>query len=193
MQIKIFSIPIIFITTIHKVPSPLGEQMNHSTTIRLKANVLMQIKIFSISIIGGEPANEELNICLRNKKVLQVENQLIHHSGSSFWSFCIKYLDTVSTPLSGEKVKTDYKQVLEKAVFKRFSRLREIRKQIAQNEAIPAYAVFTDEELAELAKLPEFTLAKMKTIKGIGDKEKACMRLWKKQKSLPKNILFFSN
>lgn len=131
----------------------------------------MQIKVFSVPIIGGESANEELNIFLRSKKILQVENQLIHHSGSSFWSFCVKYLDTAPTPISGEKVKTDYKQVLDEAVFKRFSRLREIRKQIAQNEAIPAFAVFTDEELAELAKLPEFTLAKMKTIKGIGEKK----------------------
>lgn len=131
----------------------------------------MQIKILSIPIIGGESANEELNIFLRSKKILQVENQLISNQSGIFWSFCIKYLDTAPTPLAPERVKIDYKQVLEEAIFKRFSRLREIRKQIAQDEAIPAFAVFTDEELAELAKLPEFTLSKMKTIKGIGDKK----------------------
>lgn len=47
-----------------------------------------------------------------------------------------------------------------------------IRKQIAKDEAIPAYAVFTDAELAELAKMEGvLSLAKMKTVKGIGEKK----------------------
>ena len=31
--------------------------------------------------------------------------------------------------------------------------MRKLRKQIAESEAVPAYAVFTDAELAEMAKL----------------------------------------
>ncbi|MCB0376036.1 MAG: HRDC domain-containing protein, partial [Sinomicrobium sp.] len=56
--------------------------------------------------------------------------------------------------------------------FARFSRMREIRKTIAREEAIPAYAVFTDEELAAIAKMePPLTEAGLKTIKGIGKKK----------------------
>jgi superfamily II DNA helicase RecQ len=132
----------------------------------------MQIKIITVPIAGGEQANEELNLLLRSKKVLQVEHQLVSGATGVYWCFCVKYLDQPPPLLPGDKVaKTDYKQVLDEATFKRFSRLREIRKQLAQSEAVPAYAVFTDEELSELAKLPEITLAKMRTVKGIGEKK----------------------
>ena len=98
----------------------------------------------------------------------------MNNNGSAFWSFCVKYLDDViggSPNERGEKVKIDYRDVLDEATFKRFSKLREIRKQLAQDDGVPAYAVFTDEELSNIAKLPELTLSKMKTIKGIGDKK----------------------
>jgi superfamily II DNA helicase RecQ len=132
----------------------------------------MQIKIISVPLVGGEQANEELNLLLRSKKVLQVDSQLVSYPTGGYWCFCVKYLDTPPVPLPGEKAaKTDYKQVLDEATFKRFSRLREVRKQLAQQEAVPAYAVFTDEELAEVAKLPELTLASLKTIRGIGGKK----------------------
>jgi superfamily II DNA helicase RecQ len=57
--------------------------------------------------------------------------------------------------------------------FIRFARLRDLRRAIAQQEAIPAYAVFTDEELAGIAKLVEITVSSMGTVKGIGEKKAA--------------------
>lgn len=130
----------------------------------------MQIKTYAIPIIGGEQMNEEMNTFLRSKKVLQMESQIVTHANTAFWSFCIKYIED-ATITERERIKVDYKQVLDEAAFKRFSRLREIRKQIAFDDSIPAYAVFTDEELAGVAKLEEITLSKMKTVKGIGDKK----------------------
>jgi ATP-dependent DNA helicase RecQ len=49
--------------------------------------------------------------------------------------------------------------------------LREIRKEVALAEAVPPYAVFIDEELAELSKLSELTAAGMLLVKGIGTKK----------------------
>jgi superfamily II DNA helicase RecQ len=130
----------------------------------------MQIKTYAIPIIGGEQLNEEMNTFLRSKKILQMESQIVTHANTAFWSFCIKYVEDLAIA-DREKVKVDYKQVLDEGAFKRFSRLREIRKQIAQDDSVPAYAVFTDEELSGVAKLDEITLAKMKSVKGIGDKK----------------------
>lgn len=119
---------------------------------------------------GGEALTEEMNVFLRSKKVLQVESHLVSNAQGAFWCFCIKYLD--DTILADrDKIKVDYKQVLDEVTFKRFSRLREIRKKVAQDEAIPAFAIFTDEELASLAKIEELTPSAMKTVKGIGDKK----------------------
>lgn len=67
--------------------------------------------------------------------------------------------------------KVDYKGVLSPEEFARFTSFRRIRKQIADSEAIPAYAVFTDAELAELSKLSELSLETMRKVPGIGKKK----------------------
>ena len=129
----------------------------------------MRIKIFSVPVIGGDALNAELNAFLGSRKVLQVEKQLVNLGESAYWSFCITYLDGVAD--TSRKKKVDYKQVLDEASFQRFSKMREIRKQLAQAEGVPAFAIFTDEELAGLAKWEVLTAANMKAVKGIGEKK----------------------
>lgn len=131
----------------------------------------MQLKIFTIPIIGGESQNEEMNVFLRSKKILETEKVFHSTTTGACWSFCVTYLDETLALADKEKVKIDYRQTLDEATFKRFSRMREIRKQLAQEEGLPAYAIFLDDELALLAKLDELTAVKMKTIKGIGEKK----------------------
>lgn len=128
----------------------------------------MQIKIFTISIPGGEHINDEMNVFLRSKRVLQVDSEFVSNTKGIFWCFCIKYLDDV-VPFSKEKV--DYRQVLDEESFRRFSRMREIRKQLAKDDGVPAYAVFTDEELSRMAAIEVLTPSSMKSIKGIGEKK----------------------
>jgi superfamily II DNA helicase RecQ len=65
----------------------------------------------------------------------------------------------------------DYKHILDEPTFQKFSKLREIRKKVAAEEGIPAFAVFTDEELAGLAKLDAITEQSMLSVKGIGAKK----------------------
>lgn len=130
----------------------------------------MQIKIFTIPIMGGEMLADEMNVFLRSKKVLQVENQLVSQAQGAFWCFCIKYLDDIAAG-ERERQKIDYKQVLDEETFKRFARLREIRKRVAAEEGSPAFVVFTDEELAAFAKIDPLDAAAMKGVKGVGDKK----------------------
>ena len=133
----------------------------------------MQIKFYTISIIGGEKQAEELNAFLRSKKILQTEQQLVQSGQNAFWCFCIKYLENEKESYTkARKERPDYKAILGEASFKIFSELRSIRKAIAKEEAIPAYAVFTDAELAEIAKLGESrSLSQINKIKGIGTKK----------------------
>ena len=46
-----------------------------------------------------------------------------------------------------------------------------MRKAIADEEAVPAYAIFTDAELAELAKQKELSLTVIQAVPGIGKKK----------------------
>lgn len=130
----------------------------------------MQIKIFSIPIIGGEKLNDDMNVFLRSKKILDIESNLVTLQQNAFWTFKVKYIDEAVGSMSNEKVKIDYKEVLDEESFKRFAKMREARKALSQAENIPAYAILTDEQMAGLAKLEDLTMGKMKTVKGIGEK-----------------------
>lgn len=138
----------------------------------------MQIKLFTIAIGDEGAQQDELNAFLRGHKVLDVENRLVQNERGAYWCFCVRYIDgsVASSQSAGNRnlqyrEKVDYKNVLDEATFRVFARYREIRKQLATDDAVPAFAVFTDEELSELAKLPELTAKTMQTIKGIGEKK----------------------
>ena len=134
----------------------------------------MQIKIFTIPIIADEQDVEDLNHFLRSHKVIDVKRELTQDNGNSCWTFCIIYMqDSNQFALSSnerKREKIDYKEVLEPAVFERFAQMRKLRKEIAEREAVPAYAVFTDAELAEMAKKEQLSMGIIESISGIGKK-----------------------
>jgi len=130
----------------------------------------MQIQLFTIPLTDSGKTIDELNSFLRSHKVLEIENHLINNERGAVWCFCVKYIENSTGTVKTDK-KPDYKTELKEEQFKTFTRLREIRKQLADEDAIPAYAVFTDEELASIAKLDELTTKNIQTIKGIGTKK----------------------
>ena len=131
----------------------------------------MQIQIFTIPIISSKEDLELLNRFLRSHKIIDVEQQLVNTKQGDYWSFCVRYLSGNVSFNTAAKKKVDYKEKLDEKSFTNFTILRECRKQIASQDAIPAYAVFTDEELAGIACLYELIPEKMIAIKGIGDKK----------------------
>jgi superfamily II DNA helicase RecQ len=134
----------------------------------------MQVKIFNIPIPEGDSATEDMNVFLRSKKILSVQNEFVTTSSGLFCCFVVRYIDVYVGSLGtnpSERVKIDYREVLDTDAFGRFSNLRETRKRIAQEEGIPAFAVLTDAELAELAKIETLTIESFKTVKGIAEKE----------------------
>lgn len=117
---------------------------------------------------------EEINHFLRSHKIIDIHKELAVQNGNSLWTFCVSYLlSSIVSPsaVQSKNAKIDYKEVLDETAFNAFSRLRKVRKAIADEEAVPAYAIFTDAELAELAKLKELTMSIMQTIPGIGKKK----------------------
>jgi superfamily II DNA helicase RecQ len=135
----------------------------------------MQFKIFTVPVSDDGAAIEEMNSFLRGHKALEVEQQLISTKAGSHWHFCIKYLAnalpvmTAGRPQGVSKV--DYKEVLSEKVFAVFSALREARKRVAEEDGLPVYAVFTNEELAGIAALESVAVEGMKKVKGVGDKK----------------------
>lgn len=68
--------------------------------------------------------------------------------------------------LPAEKV--DYKALLDAPTFALFAKLRDVRKGLAEKENLPAYAVFTNEQLAEVARRRCAVAADLGKIDGIG-------------------------
>jgi len=132
----------------------------------------MQIKLFIIPASDTGVFTEELNRFLRANKVLEVENHLVSNERGSAWHFCVKYIGAAALPFSyPEKPKTDYKNELAEPTFKVFCQLKDIRKKLALQDAVPAYAICTDAELADIARLKELTPQNLATVKGFGDKK----------------------
>lgn len=137
----------------------------------------MQIRFFSVPAFGGEEAEEALNLFLRSHKVVSVEKEFCAHSNPPFWSCCVTVVDQILHPSKtdvlsqqvSKQAKVDYREVLDDTTFAVFSKLREIRKQIAVSDGVPVYAVFSNQELAEIAKLESIDEKNLKTIQGIGD------------------------
>lgn len=131
----------------------------------------MQIKVFTIPLFDNTAITEEMNSFLRCHKVLTVDRQQVTLGEQAFWTFCVTYLPQTTYENGNKTDKVDFKEILDTPTFEVFSKLRTIRKKLADQDAVPAFAVFTDAELAEIAKLETIDAKNMLTIKGIGQKK----------------------
>lgn len=131
----------------------------------------MQYRIFTVPLFDPEAETEALNRFLRTNKVVKVDKQLVECGNSACWTFCVQYLlpqPAGAAPVGERREKVDYKTLLDENQFRVFSLLRKCRKAIADEEAIPAFAVFVDSELAEMSKLDGIDLKSLSAINGVG-------------------------
>lgn len=137
----------------------------------------MQLKVFTVPMLHGEEQNEELNRYLRGQRVVSVDKEFCVVGGVGYWTFCVTVADSgphrvgQEGPPHGERRdKVDYRDILDEHAFAIFARLRAIRKQLAAEDAVPAYAVFTDAELAEISQMETMDEHGLSALSGIGVK-----------------------
>lgn len=136
----------------------------------------MQYKFFTIPATGGDTARaeEEMNAFLRGHRVLTVQRELVNNGQQSGWCCCVEYMDGEGGAVSGrweKREKVDYRTVLNEEEFARFRIYREIRKKLAETDAVPAYTIMIDEQLAELARQPSIDEASLKKLNGFGERK----------------------
>ena len=132
----------------------------------------MQLKLFVLPIKNLGAPEAEMNAFLRSHRMLAVKKEFVSDGENSFWTFCVEYLESapagIATP--GSRLpKVDYKEVLKPEEFEVFSRLREWRKGVAEQEGVPVYVVFTNEQLAAMVKKKVSSKAALKEIEGVGE------------------------
>ena len=118
----------------------------------------MQYKIFSIPFSGDVDGEEEMNLFLRQHKIVSVARETACVNGSSYWTFCVEYLEggTPSSSTSSspryKQAKIDYREVLSESDFAVYAALRDWRKEVSIRETLPVYTICTNEQLAFFAR-----------------------------------------
>lgn len=128
----------------------------------------MQIKTFTISPINAEPCEVELNKFLISHRILRVEHHFMDHDGS--WSFLVEYQDEqpdAFSPVPKRRIKKDVTEGMSDEQKQRYEQLRHIRSELSIQRSVPAYVIFTNDELALLASEPVLNEETVKHIKGI--------------------------
>ena len=117
---------------------------------------------------GDRASEEELNRFIRGHRVLRV----MQHFEMGCWQFCVAWesgAEAADRTTGRGSPKIDYREVLDASTFAIFAELRELRKEFSNSERVPAYAVFTNEQLAMIAKGRCASVADLKKIEGLGE------------------------
>lgn len=131
----------------------------------------MQLRFFTVPIHGSEAISEELNRFLASQRILVVERHLVQDGGASAWAVCVAFepAGEGGRPPTTRRGKVDYREVLSEADFIAYARLRNLRKEIAEQDGVPVYALFTNEQMAEMVTRRVATVGALREIAGVGD------------------------
>jgi superfamily II DNA helicase RecQ len=138
----------------------------------------MQIRFFLVPTHGAEDAAIDLNRFLAAHRILAIERQFVADGPNSAWALCVSFDDGggsggagsgASRSIAGRRGKVDYKDLLSPPEFAVFARLRALRKERAEAEGVPAYALFTNDQLAEMVQRRITTAAALREIPGVGE------------------------
>lgn len=138
----------------------------------------MQFQVFSIPVFSSEEALKLVNNFCNEHMVVDIERQFVPNAASSSWTLLICHDGPVATmseepgptssaPTSGSS-KVDYRDKLSKGDFTIYSRIRELRKNISDEEGVPPYAIFKNQQLADMVTGRLTTAAQIAKIPGVG-------------------------
>lgn len=129
----------------------------------------MKYRFFSVRAQAADADQEALNAFCAQCRVIAVEKHLVADGGASFWAVCVSYLDGAEAQRNaGKRDRIDYKEVLNETDFAVFAELRVLRKTLAEQEGIPPYALFTNEQLAEMVRQRTLAVSALAAIEGVG-------------------------
>ena len=126
----------------------------------------MKYQFFIVPVLGGKPAQDELNAFQSSRRIVHVDRQFVADGARSCWAFCVGYEPSPKIAVTDKRI--DYREVLNERDFGVYSKLRTLRKQIAEQEGAPVYAVFTNEQLAAMVQRRVLSKNQMAAIEGVG-------------------------
>jgi len=130
----------------------------------------MKYKFFVIPARHPETGEESLNQFCSQHRISFVEKYLVTDGANSYWSICVTWLEGEGALSAGQHKKppVDYKQILNENEFVLFLELRNLRKELAESQGVPPYALFTNEQLAAMVQQRINSKAALQAIPGVG-------------------------
>ncbi|MEZ5538249.1 MAG: HRDC domain-containing protein [Thiolinea sp.] len=133
----------------------------------------MKLKFFSINALDPEPDQQALDDFCSRHRLVATEKRFVEHGDYCYWSVCVTYLEAMPLSRKPNKVvdkraQVDYREVLSEADFIVYAKLRDLRKEISEAEAIPVYGILSNAQLAEMVTSRVLSLNKMGEINGVG-------------------------
>ncbi len=120
----------------------------------------------------ADEAEKQLNAFLSQTSVIRVDREFVVAGDQSFWSYAVEFVaggvNPAKSKSNGGRERIDYREVLEPEQLEVFARLRELRKKIAEADGVPPYAIFTNEQLAEMVRQKVKNAAGIGKIDGVG-------------------------
>ncbi len=130
-------------------------------------NRIRRFAFFTVPVADSDLAEQELNSFLAQHRVVSVDCTMVADGTSSFWAISVRY--RAGSQGGGiKKAKIDYRDVLSAKEFAAYVRLRDLRKTMAEQEGVPPYALFTNEQLATMVRREIPSIAALAEISGVG-------------------------
>lgn len=131
----------------------------------------MQLNTFCIPATDGDAVVDEVNRFLRSHRILKAEHQFCAESGG-YWALMISYADSVAAEPAPafQKDKKDVTLDMTDEERERYERFRKIRREISAQRGVSAFLVFSNSELAILAKVPSLNAETAKAVRGVNPK-----------------------
>lgn len=129
----------------------------------------MRVKFFAVPALDPEDAEVSVNSFIARHRVTSIERQLVSDRSGAYWALCVTYVEGGSSrPPAPKKGKVDYREVLPPEEFEVFARLRRLRKELAERDGVPLYALFTNEQLAAMVQQSIRTSEDLGRLAGVG-------------------------
>lgn len=131
--------------------------------------VKMKYRIFQFPL-PVEDEIQELNVFLASHRITAIKKTIVCRDTCPAIVFIVEYLDQTnrseSTDPRGSKI--DYRKTLTPEQFEIYSRLRDVRKAIADQEGVPVYTILTNAQLADIVTRDVTEIAGLHSVPGIG-------------------------
>ncbi|MBQ9368497.1 MAG: HRDC domain-containing protein [Victivallales bacterium] len=130
----------------------------------------MAFEIFCVELPNGGDSLERVNKFMATHVIVSKQQHLVSRDGIPYMMFCLEYVQngTTATAAPNSEAKADVWSSLDSTQREQFNRLRDLRNQLAEQEHVKPFVVFTNDQLGEMVKGRVTTLEAMKGIRDVG-------------------------